>query len=181
MSLFKTVDTAELQARKAAAEEQFRGRKSGVNHFAGNDPVTGRPVGGYIEGGIEAVLVKYAEDLIPVYIEYTAKGYTLTPVGVVSINASTWEVYMNRPEEQVKPLLDAILQKVEDDYREEVKVYNEALLAKEVAAQIAIEQRRTEREVAEADRVRYARIEAEVKAALTAPAKEAKPSTREKK
>ncbi|MFP3711446.1 hypothetical protein SB783_46505, partial [Paraburkholderia sp. SIMBA_009] len=67
---------------------------------------------------------------------------------------------MNRPEEQVKPLLDAILQKVEDDYREEVKVYNEALLAKEVAAQVAIEQRRTEREVAEADRVRYARIEA---------------------
>lgn len=181
MSLFKVVDTKELQARKAAAEELFRGRKSGINHFADSDPETGRAVGGYVEGGIEAVLVKYAEDLIPVYLEYVARGYSLATVGVISVNASTWEIYMTRPEAQIKPLLKSVLQKVEDDYKAEVDSYNEALIAKEVAAQIAIEQRRTEREVAEADRARYARIESEVRAALTAPVKEVKQTSREKK
>ncbi|NWB27291.1 hypothetical protein [Pseudomonas gingeri] len=181
MTLFKTVDTTELQARKAAAEEQFRGRKSGINHFAGNDPVTGRPVGGYVEGGIEAVLVKYAEDLIPTYIEYTAKGYTLTSIGVVSINASTWEIYMNRPEDQIKPLLDVILQKVEDDYLAEVQTYNDAIVDKAVAEQLAMDERREAKELAEAAKARRERVEAEVRAALTAPVKEAKSTTRERK
>lgn len=169
MTLFKTVDATELQARKAAAEEQFRGRKSGINHFAGNDPVTGRPVGGYVEGGIEAVLVKYAEDLIPTYIEYTAKGYTLTSVGVVSINASTWEIYMNRPEEQVRSLLDAILQKVEDDYVAEIEVFNNSVVDKAVSEQLVMEDRREAKEVAEAAKAKRERIEAEVREGLKAP------------
>lgn len=169
MSLFKTVDATELQARKTAAEEHFRGRKSGINHFAGNDPVTGRPVGGYVEGGIEAVLVKYAEDLIPVYIEYTAKGYTLAPVGVVPVNASTWDIYMNRPEEQIKPLLNAILQKVEDDYIAEIEDFNKAIIDKAVAEQLAMEERREAKELEDATKARRARIEAEVRQGLKAP------------
>ncbi|MDY7065666.1 hypothetical protein PsexTeo8_21110 [Pseudomonas extremaustralis] len=169
MTLFKTVDATELQARKTAAEEQFRGRKSGIDHFAGNDPVTGRPVGGYVEGGIEAVLVKYAEDLIPVYVEYTTKGYTLTSVGVVSINSSTWEIYMNRPAEQVKPLLDAILQKVEDDYIAEIEVYNNAIVDKAVAEQLAMAERREAKELEEATKARRERIESEVRQGLKAP------------
>ncbi|MGZ0718611.1 hypothetical protein [Pseudomonas palleroniana] len=169
MTLFKTVDTTELQARKAAAEEQFRGRKSGINHFAGNDPVTGRPVGGYVEGGIEAVLVKYAEDLISTYIEYTAKGYTLTSIGVVSVNASTWEIYMNRPEAQIKPILESILQKVEGDYLAEIEAFNNSIVDKAVAEQIAMEERREAKELAEAAQAKRERIEAEVREGLKAP------------
>lgn len=167
MTLFKVVDTAELQARKAAAEEQYRGRKSGINHFAGTDPVTGRPVGGYQDGGIEAVLVKYAEELIPAYIEYTAKGYTLTAIGTVALDANTFEVYFNRPEAQVKPMLAAILQKVEDDYKAEIEAHNAAFIESEVQAQINIEARRQERELAEAAAKRRAEIEAEVRATYT--------------
>lgn len=181
MTLFKTVDTTELQARKAAAEEQFRGRKSGINHFAGNDPVTGRPVGGYVEGGIEAVLVKYAEDLIPVYLEYVARGYSLTTVGVISVNASTWEIYMNRPEAQIKPLLESVLQKVEDDYKAEVEAYNNAIVDKAVTEQLAMEERREARELAEEAKARREKIESEVRAAFTAPVKEVKQTSREKK
>ncbi|MDY7554727.1 hypothetical protein EKA85_09025 [Pseudomonas veronii] len=169
MSLFKTVDTAELQARKAAAEEQFRGRKSGINHFAGNDPVTGRPVGGYVEGGIEAVLVKYAEDLIPVYIEYTAKGYTLTTIGTVAINANTFEIYFNRPESQVKPMLAAILQKVEDDYKAEIESHNESFIQQQVDAQLRVDAAREEREQAKAAAEKRALVEKQIRETFTAP------------
>jgi hypothetical protein len=165
--MLKAPDPKELQARKAAAEEQFRGRKSGINHFAGVDPVTGRPVGGYQDGGIEAVLVKYAEDLIPVYIEYTTKGYTLTTIGTVAISANTFEIYFNRPESQIKPMLAIILQKVEDDYKAEIEAHNAAFIESEVQAQINIEARRQERELAEAAAKRRAEIAAEVRAVYT--------------
>lgn len=177
--MLKTLDPKELQARKAAAEEAFRGRKAGVNHFAGVDPVTGRPVGGYQDGGIEAVLVKYAEDLIPTYIEYTAKGYTLTTIGTVALDANTFEVYLRRPEVQVKPMLAAILQKIEDDYRAEIEAHNAAFIDSEVQAQLAIEARRQEREFVEAAAKRRAEIEAEVRATYTPqpPVEEAKTAT----
>ncbi|OWP73510.1 hypothetical protein [Pseudomonas sp. K2I15] len=167
--MLKTLDPKELQSRKSAAEEQFRGRKAGINHFAGVDPVTGRPVGGHQDGGIEAVLVKYAEDLIPVYVEFTAKGYTLTTIGTVALNANTFEVYFNRPESQIKPMLAAILQKVEDDYTAEIEIHNEKFIESEVQAQINIEARRQERELAEAAAKRRAEIEAEIRATFQPP------------
>ena len=128
-----------------------------------------RPVGGYQDGGIEAVLVKYAEDLIPTYIEYTAKGYTLTTIGTVALDANTFEVYLRRPEVQVKPMLAAILQKIEDDYRAEIEAHNAAF----------IEARRQEREFVEAAAKRRAEIEAEVRATYTPqpPVEEAKTAT----
>ncbi|MBW1246186.1 hypothetical protein I7860_05775 [Pseudomonas tolaasii] len=165
--MLKSIDPKELQTRKAAAEEQFRGRKAGVNHFAGVDPVTGSPVGEYQDGGIEAVLVKYAEDLIPTYIDYAAKGYTLTTIGTVALNANTFEIYFKRPESQIKPMLATILQKVEDDYKAEIEAHNAAFIESEVQAQINIEARRQERELAEAAAKRRAEIEAEVRATYT--------------
>jgi len=162
--VLKQVDQRELQSRKAAAEEQFRGRKSGINHFAGVDPVTGRPVGGYQDGGIEAVLVKYAEELIPTYIEYTAKGYTLTTIGTVALDANTFEVYFNRPEAQVKPMLAAILQKVEDDYRAETEIHNEKFIQEQVDAQLRVDLAREERERALAETERRAKVERDIRA-----------------
>jgi len=169
MTLFKTVDTAELQARKAAAEEQYRGRKSGINHFAGTDPVTGRPVGGYQDGGIEGVLVTYAEDLIPIYIAKVAEGYTLTPVGTVALDSHSFEIYMNRPESQIKSALASILQKVEADYITELEAFNKAIVDKAVAEQLATEERREVKELAEAARTKREQIEAEVRQGLKVP------------
>lgn len=167
--MLKSIDSKELQVRKAAAEEQFRGRKAGVNHFAGVDPVTGRPVGGYQDGGIEAVLVKYAEDLIPVYIEYTAKGYTLTTIGTVALDANTFEVYFNRPEAQVKPMLAAILQKVEGDYSAEIEAHNEAFIQQAVTDQLRVDLAREEREQAKAVAEKRALVEAEIRATFQPP------------
>jgi hypothetical protein len=164
--MLKAPDPKELQSRKAAAEEQFRGRKSGINHFAGVDPVTGRPVGGYQDGGIEAVLVKYAEELIPTYIEYTAKGYTLTTIGTVALDANTFEVYFNRPEAQVKPMLAAILQKVEDDYKAEIEIHNEKFIQDQVDAQLRVDLAREERERAVAEAERRAKVERDIRAAF---------------
>ncbi|CRM46090.1 hypothetical protein [Pseudomonas sp. 44 R 15] len=172
--MLKQVDQRELQARKAAAEKQFRGRKAGVDHHASIDPVTGRSIGGYVAGGIEAILVPYAEDLIPVYIQKITEGYTLTPVGTVSVGTTAFEIYMNRPESQIKPTLAAILQKVEDDYKAEIEAHNAAFIESEVQAQINIEVRRQERELTEAAAKRRAEIEAEVRATYTPqPATEA--------
>jgi hypothetical protein len=164
--MLKAPDPKELQSRKAAAEEQFRGRKSGINHFAGVDPVTGRPVGGYQDGGIEAVLVKYAEELIPTYIEYTARGYTLTSIGTIALDANTFEVYFNRPEAQVKPMLAAILQKVEDDYKAEVEVHNEKFIQQQIDAQLRVDLAREERERALAETERRTKVERDIRAAF---------------
>ncbi|MGB3123774.1 MAG: hypothetical protein WBB95_08200 [Pseudomonas sp.] len=164
--MLKSLDPKELQARKSAAEEAFRGRKAGVNHFAGVDPVTGRPVGGYQDGGIEAVLVKYAEELIPTYIEYTARGYTLTSIGTIALDANTFEVYFNRPEAQVKPMLAAILQKVEDDYKAEIEVHNEKFIQQQIDAQLRVDLAREERERALAETERRTKVERDIRAAF---------------
>ncbi|QJI38623.1 hypothetical protein [Pseudomonas sp. ADAK13] len=167
--MLKSIDSRELQTRKAAAEEQFCGRKAGINHFANVDPATGRPVGGYQDGGIEAVLVKYAEDLIPTYIEYTAKGYTITTIGTVAINANTWEIYFNRPEGQVKPMLAAILHKVEADYRAEIETHNEKFIQDQVDAQLRVDTAREEREQAKAVAEKRALVEVEIRATFHPP------------
>lgn len=179
--MLKTLDPKELQARKVAAEEAFRGRKAGVNHFAGVDPVTGRPVGGYQDGGIEAVLVKYAEELIPTYIEYTAKGYTLTTIGTVALDANTFEVYFNRPEAQVKPMLAAILQKVEDDYKAEIAVRNEKFIQDQVDAQLRVDLAREERERALAETERRAKVERDIRATFQPVDEVIQPATRGRK
>lgn len=165
--MLKQVDQRELQSRKAAAEEQFRGRKGGINHFAGVDPVTGRPVGGYQDGGIEAVLVKYAEELIPTYIEYTAKGYTLTTIGTIALNANTFEIYFNRPESQIKPMLATILQKVEDDYKAEIEISNEKFIQDQIDAQLRVDAAREERERAKAAAEKRAEVEKQIRETFT--------------
>lgn len=165
--MLKAPDPKELQSRKAAAEEQFRGRKSGINHFAGVDPVTGRPVGGYQDGGIEAVLVKYAEDLIPTYVDYTAKGYTLTAIGTVALNANTFEIYFNRPEAQVKPMLAAILKKVEDDYKAEIEIANEKFIQQQIDAQLRVDAASEEREQAKAAAEKRALVEKQIRETFT--------------
>lgn len=143
--------------------------------------MTGRPVGGYQDGGIEAVFVKYAEELIPTYIEYTAKGYTLTTIGTVALDANTFEIYFTRPEAQVKPVLAAILQKVEGDYSAEIEAHNEAFIQQAVTDQLRVDLTREERERALAETERRAKVERDIRATFQPVDEVIQPATKGRK
>lgn len=167
--MLKQVDQQELKARIEAAQELYRDRKSGIDHFAEIDPVSGRPIGRYIDGGVETFPVPSAFEVLPVYFEAIALGNTLHQLGLVQVGLDyhgnpQFELYTYRPAKVQKAALDKIAADVTAQYTQEVESHNAAFIEAEVQAQLSIEARRQERELAEAASKRRAEIEAEVRA-----------------
>lgn len=168
MSVLKKIDQSELAARKKLAEEAFRARKSGYDAFASSDPATGRPIGGYIAGGVEAFLAPSSLDILPVYLEKVEQGFILHELGVVSLNHLAHEIYFYKPSVVIKEELKAILQEVEDAYVAEIEAHNNAVIEKEIAAQIRLEDAKAAKAAADAAKAQRERIAAEVRSALGA-------------
>jgi len=168
--MLKQVDQQELKARIEAAQTLYKDRKSGIDHFAEIDPVSGRPIGKYIDGGVETFPVPSAFEVLPVYLEAMAAGNTLHQLGLVQVGLDyhgnpQFELYTYRPAKVQKASLDKIAADVTAQYTQEVESHNAAFIESEVQAQLSIEARRQERELAEAAAKRRAEIEAEVRAA----------------
>ena len=170
--MLKQVDQQELKARIEVAQELYRDRKSGIDHFAEIDPVSGRPISKYIDGGVETFPVPSAFEVLPVYFEAIALGNTLHQLGLVQVGLDyhgnpQFELYTYRPTQVQKLALDKIAADVTTRYTKEIEEHNAAFIESEVQAQINIEARRLERELAEAAAKRRAEIEAEVRATYT--------------
>jgi hypothetical protein len=170
--MLKSVDTKELARRIAEAQALYKDRKSGIDHYAEVDPVSGRPISKYIDGGVETFPVPSAFEVLPVYFEAIALGNTLHPLGLVQVGLDyhgnpQFELYMHRPAQVQKLALDKIAADVTARYTREIEEHNAAFIESEVQAQINIEARRQERELAEAAAKRRAEIEAEVRATYT--------------
>ncbi|WP_193039397.1 MULTISPECIES: hypothetical protein [unclassified Pseudomonas] len=168
--MLKQVDQQELKARIEAAQTLYKDRKSGIDHFAEIDPVSGRPIGKYVDGGVETFPVPSAFEVLPVYFEAIALGNTLHPLGLVQVGLDyhgnpQFELYTHRPTQVQKLALDKIAADVTTRYAKEIEEHNAAFIESEVQAQLSIEARRQERELAEAAAKRRADIEAEVRAA----------------
>lgn len=168
--MLKQIDPQELKARIEAAQALYKDRKSGVDHFAEIDPVSGRPISKYIDGGVETFPVPSAFEVLPVYFEAIALGNTLHQLGLVQVGLDyhgnpQFELYTYRPAKVQKVSLDKIAADVTAQYTQEVESHNAAFIESEVQAQLDIEERRVARELAEANAKRRAEIEAEVRAA----------------
>lgn len=170
--MLKSVDTKELARRIAEAQALYKDRKSGIDHYAEVDPVSGRPISKYIDGGVETFPVPSAFEVLPVYFEAIALGNTLHPLGLVQVGLDfhgnpQFELYTHRPAQVQKLALDKIAADVTAQYTKETKEHNAAFIESEVQAQLDIEARRQERELAEAAAKRRAEIEAEIRATYT--------------
>lgn len=170
--MLKTIDEKELTRRIAEAQALYRDRKSGIDFHAEVDPVSGRPISKYIDGGVETFAVPSAFEVLPVYFEAIALGNTLHPLGLVQVGLDyhgnpQFELYFHRPAQVQKAALDKIAADVTTQYTKEIEEHNAAFFEAEVQAQINIEARRQERELAETAAKRRAEIEAEVRAAYT--------------
>jgi hypothetical protein len=182
--VLKSLDPKELARRIAEAQALYKDRKSGIDHYAEVDPVSGRPISKYIDGGVETFPVPSAFEVLPVYLEAMAAGNTLHQLGLVQVGLDfhgnpQFELYTHRPAQVQKLALDKIAADVTAQYTKEIEEHNAAFIESEVQAQINIEARRLERELAEAAAKRRAEIEAEVRATYTPqpPVEEAKTAT----
>lgn len=182
--MLKQIDQRELTRRIAEAQALYKDRKSGIDHYAEVDPVSGRPISKYIDGGVETLPVPSAFEVLPVYLEAMAAGNTLHQLGLVQVGLDfhgnpQFELYTHRPAQVQKLALDKIAADVTAQYTKEIEGHNEAFIAAEVQSQLSIEARRQERELAESAAKRRAEIEAEVRATYTPqpPAEEAKTAT----
>lgn len=170
--MLKSVDTKELARRIAEAQALYKDRKSGIDHYAEVDPVSGRPISKYIDGGVETFPVPSAFEVLPVYLEAMAAGNTLHQLGLVQVGLDfhgnpQFELFTHRPAQIQKLALDKIAADVTAQYTKEIEEHNEEFIAAEVQSQLSIEARRQERELAEAAAKRRAEIEAEVRATYT--------------
>jgi hypothetical protein len=176
--MIKTVDQKELKARIEIAQAGYKDKKAGIDFFAETDPVSGRPIAKHAEGGTVVFQCSTPLDILPTYLDQIEKGFQVHPLSVVQIDHARFDIYFYQPQSVIAAALDKISVDVTAEYNKEVDAHNAAFIESEVQAQLSIEARRRERELAEAAAKRRAEIEAEVRATYTPqPATEAAKTT----
>jgi hypothetical protein len=165
--MLKQIDPRELKARIEIAQAGYRDRKSGIDHFAASDPVSGRAVSKFIDGGTEVFQCSTPLDILPTYLEQIQRGYEPHPLSVVQIDHERFDIYFFKPAPIIQAALEQIAKDETNRYYAEIETHNAAFIESEVQAQLDIEERRVARELAEAAAKRRAEIEAEVRATYT--------------
>ncbi|MGC6371347.1 hypothetical protein [Pseudomonas sp. S2.OTC.A_B10] len=187
--MLKAPDPKELARRIAEAQALYKDRKSGIDHFAEVDPVSGRPISKYIDGGVETFPVPSAFEVLPVYFEAIALGNTLHPLGLVQVGLDfhgnpQFELYTHRPAQVQKLALDKIAADVTTQYTKEVEQHNEAFIQQQVDAQLRVDAAREERTRVALEAEKRAEVEKQIRETFkpveavqaTAPAKVSKRS-----
>lgn len=170
--MLKSVDTKELARRITEAQALYKDRKSGIDHYAEVDPVSGRPISKYIDGGVETFPVPSAFEVLPVYFEAIALGNTLHPLGLVQVGLDyhgnpQFELYTYRPAQVQKVALDKITADVTAQYTKEIAEHNEAFIQQQVDAQLRVDAAREERERAKAAAEKRAEVEKQIRETFT--------------
>lgn len=185
--MLKQIDEKELTRRIQAEQALYKDRKNGIDHYAEVDPVSGRPISKYIDGGVETFPVPSAFEVLPVYFEAVALGNTLHPLGLVQVGLDfhgnpQFELYTHRPAQVQKLALDKIAADVTAQYTQEIKDYNEAFIQQQVDAQLRVDLAKEQRERAAAEAERRAQVEKDIRATFQpAEVLEAPVTTRGKK
>ncbi|WP_242169243.1 MULTISPECIES: hypothetical protein [unclassified Pseudomonas] len=170
--MLKSVDTKELARRIAEAQALYKDRKSGIDHYAEVDPVSGRPISKYIDGGVETFPVPSAFEVLPVYLEAMAAGNTLHQLGLVQVGLDfhgnpQFELYTHRPAQVQKLALDKIAADVTTQYTKEIEEHNEAFIQQAVTDQLRVDAAREERERAKAAAEKRAEVEKQIRETFT--------------
>ena len=162
--MLKQSDPKELQARIEAAQAGYRDRKAGLDMNAGTDPVTGRAVPKQVDGGTVALFCPSPLDILPTYLEQIQKGYQPHPLSVVQIDHARFDVYLYRPESEIKAALEQIAKDETAKYYAEVEQHNELFIQAQVDAQLKVDRAREERDLAKAEAERRAAVEKQIRA-----------------
>lgn len=170
--MLKSVDTTELARRIAEAQALYKDRKSGIDHYAEVDPVSGRPISKYIDGGVETFPVPSAFEVLPVYLEAMAAGNTLHQLGLVQVGLDyhgnpQFELYTHRPAQLQKLALDKIAADVTAQYTKEIEEHNENFIQQAVTDQLRVDAAREERERAKAASEKRAEVEKQIRETFT--------------
>lgn len=167
-TVLRKVNKVELAALKEAAQASFYNTQHGYDGFAFTDPKTGRAIAGHVEGAYIPVLVVYPTDILKVYREKLGEGYRPHPLDIIPYMGQSVNLYFYRPQAELDASLEAIYQKVTDEYHAEIAAENEAIIEREVQLQVANAARLKAEQLAAETQAETERVRQEVETALGA-------------
>lgn len=158
-SVLRKSNKAELAALKEAAKVRFYNTQHGYDECAFTDPKTGRAIAGHVDGAYIPVLVVHPTEILKVYKEKLAEGYTLHELEVMPFVGQSMNIYFYRPQAEIDADLERLYQKVTEDYNAAIEAENNAIIEREVQLQVAHSAKLKAEQLAkekqeEADRIR---------------------------
>ena len=162
MSVLQKFSKSELDSRKSLTQVYYSSRTDGHDQFEKR----------YVTGALQRFLSDSVQQGLDMYHEKLNEGYTVSEVfsGVLSGNGAApmleYTLYKPASMQAVELASEYII--VEQQYRAEIEAFNNAIIEKEVEAQIRIEKNRKQKLEDEQDAEDRIRIAAEVRKALGA-------------
>ncbi|KEX94611.1 hypothetical protein HA62_06700 [Pseudomonas putida] len=167
-TVLRKFNKAELAALKEAAKEKYMNTQHGYDAFAFTDPKTQRPIAGHVDGAYIPFLVVHPTDILKVYKEKLAEGYTLHELEIMPFMGQSMNIYFYRPQAELDADLEKVYQKVTEDYNATIEAENESIIEREVQRQLASAARlKAEQEAKDAEEA-AAIVRKEVETALGA-------------
>lgn len=158
-TVLRKFSKTELAALKEAAREKYMNTQHGYDAFASTCPKTGRAIAGHVDGAYIPVLVVYPTEILRVYKEKLAEGYSLHELEIVPFHGQSMNLYFYRPQSEMESDLQKIYQRVTDEYNADIEKENNEIIEREVQLHMANaarlrEEQATKDAEAEAERVR---------------------------
>jgi hypothetical protein len=167
-TVLRKFNKAELATLKEAAKAKFYNTQNGYDAYAFTDPKTQRPIAGHVEGAYIPVLVVYPTEILKVYKEKLAEGYTLHELEIMPFHGQSMNIYFYRPQTELDASLEKIYQKVTDDYNATIEAENNEIIEREVQLHMANAARLKAEQLATEEQEAAATIRKEVEQALGA-------------
>lgn len=165
--MLKQIDPRELKARIEIAQAGYRDRKSGIDHFAATDQVSGRAVSKFIDGGTEVFQCSTPLDILPTYLDQIQRGYTPHPLSVVQVDHERFDIYFYKPEQVIQAALEQIAKDEATKYHAEIEEHNEQFIQQQVDAQLRVDAAREERAKAALEAEKRALVEKQIRETFT--------------
>lgn len=170
-TVLRKFNKTELAALKEAAKAKYMNTQHGYDAYAFTDPKTQRAIAGHVDGAYIPVLVVYPTEILKVYREKLAEGFTLHELEIIPFHGQSMNIYFYRPQAQLDADLEKIYQKVTEDYNATIEAENDAVIEREVQLQVANAARLKAVQLAEEAEAETNRVRKEVEQALGATRK----------
>ena len=165
-TVLRKFNKTELATLKEAAKMKFMGTQHGHDAFAFTDPKTGRAIAGHVDGAYIPVLVVYPTEILKVYKEKLAEGYTLHELEIIPFHGQSMYIYFYRPQAELDLSIEKIYQRVTDDYNATIEAENNDIIEREVQLHMANAARSKAAQLAEEVEAEAERLRKEVETAL---------------
>ena len=165
-TVLRKFNKTELATLKEAAKTKYMNTQHGYDMYASTCPKTGKAIAAHVDGAYVPVLVVYPTEILKVYKEKLAEGYTLHELEIIPFHGQSMYIYFYRPQAELDLSLEKIYQKVTDDYNAAIEAGNEAIIEHEVQLHVANATRLKAAQLAEEAEAEAERVRKEVEEAL---------------